>query len=139
MEAITRYLGGLRFESESRGHKVLTDQPVENGGEDAGMTPPELLLASLGTCAGFYAAQYLRVHKLPADDLVVRVQAQKDSQPARLGSFHIDVECRSAEDPRHHEGLIRAVKKCLIHNTLTIPPAIDIAVHSPQLEEAIAG
>jgi putative redox protein len=139
MEAIIRYLGGVRFESESRGHKVLTDQPVENGGEDAGMTPPELLLASLGTCAGFYAAQYLRVHKLPVDGLTVRVQAQKDSQPARLGSFHIEIECPAAEAPKHQEGLLRAAKKCLIHNTLTIPPSIDIAVHAPQIEEAIAG
>jgi putative redox protein len=132
MEAIIRYLGGVCFESESRGHKIVTDQPVENGGEDSGMTPPELLLASLGTCAGFYAAQYLRIHKLPVDDLTIRVQARKDLQPARLGSFRIEVECRAADDSKHHEGLLRAVKKCLIHNTLMIAPAIDIAVHAPK-------
>jgi uncharacterized OsmC-like protein len=30
---------------------------VDTGGFDEGMTPPELLLTSLGSCAGFYAAQ----------------------------------------------------------------------------------
>jgi hypothetical protein len=30
-----------------------SDQPVENGGDDSAMTPPELFLASLGSCAAF--------------------------------------------------------------------------------------
>ena len=136
MNATIRYLGGVRFESESRGHTILSDQPVENGGEDAGMTPPELMLASLGTCAGFYAVQYLRAHKLPADLLVVRVEAGKASQPARLGAFRIEVESPAAADSKHHEGLLRAVKKCLIHNTLTMVPAIDITVQAPALASA---
>jgi putative redox protein len=57
MELKIEYLGGVRFAAETRGHRVVSDQPPENGGEDSGMTPPEFLLASLGTCAGYYAAQ----------------------------------------------------------------------------------
>jgi uncharacterized OsmC-like protein len=33
---------------------------AEDGGFDEGMTPPELMLASLSACAGFYAADYLK-------------------------------------------------------------------------------
>jgi uncharacterized OsmC-like protein len=44
------------FEASARGHRVVCDQPPDNGGSDRGMTPPEYLLVSLGTCAGFYAA-----------------------------------------------------------------------------------
>ena len=129
MNAIVRYLDGVRFESESRGHKIVTDQPFENGGDDGGMTPPELLLASLGGCAAFYAAQYLRIHKLSVEGLIVRVGAEKAAQPARIGSFRIEVDSPAATDPKVHEGLLRAAKKCLIHNTLMIPPAIDIVVN----------
>jgi uncharacterized OsmC-like protein len=136
MNAIIRYLDGVRFESESRGHKVLSDQPVENGGEDTGMTPPEFLLASLGTCAAYYAAQYLRIHKLPVEGLTVRVAAEKATQPARMGSFRIEVESPAADDARHIEGLARAAKKCLIHNTLVVPPSIDIAVRTPDPVQA---
>src|SRR5450756_1827543 len=93
MEVTVEHLGAVQFEIKARQHTISCDQPAENGGYDSGMTPPELLLASLGTCAGFYAAQYLRIHKLPVDDLTIRVQARKDLQPARLGSFRIEVEC----------------------------------------------
>jgi len=58
MEAIIRYQGHSKFEATARGHRVVCDQPLENEGSDKGMTPPEFLLVSLGTCAGYYAAQY---------------------------------------------------------------------------------
>jgi uncharacterized OsmC-like protein len=41
------------------------------------MTPPEYLLVSLGTCAGFYAAQYLKARSLAHQDLEVKVSAEK--------------------------------------------------------------
>ena len=88
---IARYAGGVKFEVAARGHRVVCDQPVENGGADEGMSPPEFLLASLATCGGYYAAQYLKARGLSTDGLQVRVTAQKAPQPARLGSFQIEV------------------------------------------------
>ena len=64
MEVTIKHLERVKFSIQSRSHTILCDQPVENGGEDSGMTPPELLLASLGSCAAFYAVQYLKSRKL---------------------------------------------------------------------------
>jgi len=75
MEVTAQFLEDFKFEVAARGHRVICDQPVENGGADAGMTPPEFLLASLATCAAYHAAQYLKTRQLPAQDLKVRVQA----------------------------------------------------------------
>jgi uncharacterized OsmC-like protein len=130
MEVIASYAGGVKFEVAARGHRVTCDQPAGNGGADSGMTPPEFLLASLATCAGFYAAQYLKTRKLPADGLRVSVTAEKALQPARLASFHIEVHIPEL-DSAHEAGLLRAVKACLIHNTLAAPPAIEIAIAAP--------
>jgi putative redox protein len=124
MEAIIRYTDGVKFEVESRGHRVVCDQPLNNGGADAGMSPPEFLLASLGTCAGFYAIQYLKTRSLPLEGLKVRVIAEKAMQPARLSSFRIEIAAGGLE-PRHQEGVLRAVKACLVHNTLLQPPRIE--------------
>ena len=127
MEIIAEYTGNARFDVAARGHRVVCDQPPENGGADAGMTPPEFLLASLATCAGFYATQYLNARKLPARGLTVTVTAEKALQPARLDSFRIEVYTPELE-ARHEEGVLRAVKACLIHNTLHGNPAIEIAI-----------
>lgn len=58
MEVTIEHLGAVQFEIKARQHTILSDQPPENFGHDEGMTPPELLLASLGSCAAFYASQY---------------------------------------------------------------------------------
>jgi putative redox protein len=129
IETYVDYLGGLRFEAATRGHHILSDQPVENGGADSGMAPPELLVAALGTCAGYYAAEYLRARSLPAKGLRIHVEAEKDSKPARLNAFRIHIDAPSV-DSRHRDGLRRAVKHCLIHNTLLQPPSIDVVVET---------
>lgn len=129
MEVEILYRGGVRFEAATRGHAIICDQPASNGGEDAGMTPPELLLASLGTCAGFYAAQYLKTRSLPTEPLAVKVIAEKVPQPARVGRFRIEVTA-PALDEQHRAGVLRAVKACLIHNTLLHPPEIELALNA---------
>lgn len=135
MELIVDYIGGTAFKTKIRDHEVICDQPLSNGGQDAGMSPPEFLLASLGTCAGFYATQYLRARSLPADGVRVTVEAQKAAdKPARLGAFQINVIVPGLEDERHKEGVMRAVKSCLIHNTLLHPPAIEVALQTPAHE-----
>ena len=86
-----RYLGAVQFEAESRGHKVFCDQPVASGGFDEGMTPVEYLLAALGTCAGYYAAEYLNANKLGSAGLEITVDADKVKNPGRLDNFRIAV------------------------------------------------
>lgn len=127
-----RHRGQVRFEVDARGHRVLCDQPTASGGTDTGMTPPEFLLAALGTCAGYYAAEYMKACGLPCEGLAVRVEAEKAANPARLASFHIELTTAPIED-KHREGVLRAVKKCLIHNTLLNAPDIGIGVNSARI------
>jgi len=129
MEAIISYTDGVRFEAECRGHRIITDQPPDKNGTDKGMTPPELLLASLGTCAAHYAILYLDTRGLPTENLKVRVVAEGALQPMRLSSFRIEVAVPELE-PRHQEGVLRAVKNCMVHNTLLQAPAIETVLTS---------
>lgn len=130
LQVDARYLGGVRFEVDARGHRAFCDQPLGSGGQDTGMTPPEFLLAALATCAGYYAAEYLKTRGISCQGLGVRVEADKATQPARLASFHIEVTSVPL-DARDREGVLKVVKKCLIHNTLLNAPQIDISVNSP--------
>ncbi|HEU5406718.1 MAG TPA: OsmC family protein, partial [Nitrospira sp.] len=118
------YANGVEFGVHARQHSLVCDQPIENGGSDRGLTPPELLLASLGTCAAYYAAEYMRTRRLDPSELQVRITAEKLLNPARLGNFQIVVTAPGCNDERHREGILRAAKNCLIHNTLLHSPEI---------------
>jgi len=138
MEVLVEHLGALQFDIMAREHRIECDQPVENGGFDEGVTPPELLLASLGACAGFYAAQYLRKLGLAESGTIVRVTSDKVKDPethgARLDNFRIDVEVPCALTTEQHAGVEDAVHHCLIHNTLLHPPKITLDVTSAALQ-----
>lgn len=133
MEIRVEHLGALQFEIKARQHSIVTDQPLENGGFDEGMTPPELLLASLGSCAAFYAAQYLNKHKLASQGTIVRVTAEKAKDPARLDNFRIALEIPVELSATDIEGIEQSVHHCLIHNTLLHPPKISIEIKAAEL------
>lgn len=94
------------------------------------MTPPEFLLAALGTCVGYYAAQYLKTRNLSTEGLEVRVVAEKELKPARLARFRIEVSAPGM-DAGHEAGMRRAVDACLIKNTLANPPAVETVINIP--------
>jgi putative redox protein len=130
MEVRVEHLGAFQFEIKAREHTIVCDQPRENGGFDEGMTPPELLLASLGSCAAYYAAEYLHRHKLATEGTRVHVVAQKEKNPARVDNFWIELELPVELSEEHLKGVEDAVHRCLIHNTLLHSPKIEIVVRS---------
>ena len=131
MEVIINHLGAVQFEITARQHSIPCDQPLDNGGFDEGMTPPELFLASLGSCAAFYAAQYLRKYHLATQGTRVRITADKVKDPVpRLNNFRIEVETPVDLTDQHRAGVERAVHHCLIHNTLLHPPRIAIEINA---------
>jgi uncharacterized OsmC-like protein len=133
MEVKITHLDRAKFAIQSRSHTILCDQPTENGGEDCGMTPPELLLASLGSCAAFHAVQYLKTRNLAETGVEVTVTAEKLKQPARVGNFRVHVACLISLTEEQTEGLMRSVHHCLVHDTLLMPPEIAIELTTSEM------
>src|SRR5499427_5768724 len=131
MEVSVEHLGAVQFEIRARQHTIVSDQPAASGGFDEGMTPPELMLASLGSCAGYYAAQYLRKKGLATEGTRVRVTAGKAPSPARLDDFKIEVSLPTFVGGEHRKGVEEAVRHCLIHNTLLRPPRMTMNIEDP--------
>lgn len=129
MEVTVEHLGSVQFHIRARNHSVISDQAVNDGGFDEGMTPPELLLASLGSCAGFYAAQYLRKNKLATEGTRVRVTCETVKDPlARMTNFVIEVDAPVELNAEQRKGVQEAVEHCVVHNTLLKPPKIELKV-----------
>ena len=67
---------------------MISDQPAESNGYDEGMTPPELMLASLGSCAAYYAVDYLKRNQRCSGGLPGSgSRADKVKGPFRLDNF----------------------------------------------------
>ena len=119
---------GDRMAIRIRGHDLVADQPISEGGDDAGPTPTELFVAGLAACVGFYAERFLRRHGPDAGLTVTCDFAMSTDRPSRVVSvdLRIDVPWALRDDLR--EALHRAVDHCTVHNSLRTPPAVRIEI-----------
>lgn len=117
---------GDRFVITVRGHHITLDQPVSDGGTDAGPTPTELLVASLASCVAFYGQRFLLRHQITGD-VSVDVQWGMASSPSRVSSVAISVE--APDLPIQLESrFLKVIEHCTVHNTLSLPPKVVIAL-----------
>jgi uncharacterized OsmC-like protein len=119
------YLGGETYAAAARGHVVLTDQPAP-AGEDAAMTPVELLVASLSSCVAFYAGRYLSRHRLNRDGLQVATEFELADDPARVRKVKQKLHLPGGLPPGRTAGLLAVASHCTVHNTLRQAPNIAI-------------
>jgi len=125
-----KYMSGAAFNIECRGHSVVTDQPVSNGGEDSGMTPPEFFAGSMAGCIGFYVAKYCQQVGIATDGLRVDCDwAVHEESPRRIGEITIDVVLPALPEKRRR-AIERVASSCLIHATLHTTPEIRINLNA---------
>jgi putative redox protein len=123
-EITASWEGGYRCRVPIRDFEVLVDEPVESGGTDAGPTPTELLLASLGACFAMAVAHAVRKRGQELADVSVRVYGEY--QGPRFA--RITVEARSSQPELVRSVLDRAIRSCYVSNTMTGEPEIEYRV-----------
>ena len=132
MEIVSvRYEEGDRLSVSIRGHRLLVDQPVSDGGEDSGPTPTELFVAGLAACVGFYAERFLRRHELPTEGLEVECGfAFASDRPARVDRVELRVLLPAGFPEDRRPALQAVVEHCTVHNSITHAPSIAISLRS---------
>lgn len=86
----TKWIGGLGFEAQVRGHKFIMDAKSEVGGKDQGPTPKEFLLASICGCSGMDVASILTKMRLKVDSCEVLAQTETTAgHPSIFATVHL--------------------------------------------------
>jgi putative redox protein len=109
--------GTFKHEVEIREHELLADEPEENGGEDAGPSPQELLAASLASGTAITMEMYADRKGWDLGDLEVNV----NYEPAQRGSptkFQMEVRMPKELPEEQREKLMQIAAKCPVHRTL---------------------
>jgi ribosomal protein S12 methylthiotransferase accessory factor len=120
--------GGVSVDAVVHGHRIHTDQPVAAGGTDEGPAPFDLFLASIATCAGFYALRFCQERKLPTEGLLLTLTPERDAEK-RLATIRLDVTLPAGFPEKYRDALRRAVDHCAVKRALVDPPAFDLRVH----------
>ncbi|MCF6238065.1 MAG: OsmC family protein, partial [Candidatus Marinimicrobia bacterium] len=81
--------GGVQINAQYDNFVIATDQPEKNGGQNSAPSPFDLLLASLGTCAGFYALRFCQERKLTTTGMRLQLSNQRNAETNRLEQVKI--------------------------------------------------
>lgn len=113
---------------------LITDEPVEAGGEDGGPDPYTLLLGALGSCISMTTTLYARSKGWPLERVIVRLRQQRihaadcvECAKETEGYVHRIQRSVAFEGNLSEEQLTRLQEiahKCPVHKTLTSPIVI---------------
>jgi putative redox protein len=126
MNLTVTYRGGVRFDVACRKHTLVTDQPVEDGVGDARMSPVELFVGSLSSCVAYIVGRYCARHQIPCDGFTVDVEWSSAEQPHRVGAAEINLNLLVDLTPEEREKLLKVAHGCMVHQSLVVPPKVEI-------------
>src|SRR4030095_12272575 len=116
------------------GETLITDEPVEGGGEGAGPDPYSLILGALGSCISMTVTLYARRKQWPLESVTVRLRQNrihakdcKECSAETEGYVHrieLSVSFQGNLSDEQHERLKEIAHKCPVHKTLTSPIVI---------------
>ena len=107
----------LKHHVEIGNHRLTADEPPDQGGDDAGPNPQELLAASLASCSAITMEMYAHRKGWDIGDVIVDV----DYEPAQRGSptkFTMAVKLPKELPEDQRAKLLQIVAKCPVHRTL---------------------
>lgn len=70
--------GGLQVEANSRGFKILFDEPEDMGGTNTAMNPVEALLCTLGACQSLVASAFAAAHDITFEEFHIDLEGDLD-------------------------------------------------------------
>jgi putative redox protein len=122
------------------GHSLVTDEPLEDGGDDLGPSAYELLLSALGSCMSTTMVMYARRKEWALREVSVTVSHERipasqcsDCTPEEVAAagpggtinlIRTDVAVGGDLTPEQTARLLEIGNRCPVHRTLETPPKI---------------
>ncbi|MEE8317652.1 MAG: OsmC family protein [Candidatus Omnitrophota bacterium] len=94
------------------------------------ISPPSVLLASVGSCMGVYIRKYAQGAGLDLKDFDIKVEADFVKEPqVHFKDINVSIDLKGLDlDERRKKALLGFIKNCPVHNTLKSNPDINIKI-----------
>lgn len=122
--------GAGRFQQEiliGERHRLIADEPVAVGGDDAGPAPFDFLMASLGACTSMTVRMYAERKEWPLRKVQValRFDRTEGDDGRRVDRIERLIILEGDLSPEQRQRLLEIANKCPTHRVLQEPLRID--------------
>jgi len=131
MENVTTYLkSGMLFESQMGDHRLLIEGPESWGGKNSAPMPPQIFMASIGSCVGVLVAHFCDTHQLDPTDMSIDVTYDSAEHPTRFINIKVAVHLPNAkcDDECTRKAIQSVAEHCPVHETITLLEGIEFTI-----------
>lgn len=123
------WIQGRAWRASTRGLEVIGDSRKEDGGENRGMTPVELMVASMGLCTGIDLSYWCERHGIDLSQVRINLTWENaPDKPSRVAVIRMQVTLPRPLTEDERTTLTRIVSSCKVHNTLERGAEIPVTV-----------
>jgi putative redox protein len=126
-QVVTQTEDEFRTEIRAGRHALVADEPESVGGQDAGPTPYDYLLAGLGSCTGMTLRMYADRKDWPLEDATVHLTHEKmhaedcdhcETTEGKIDHIRREIELEGDLTAEQRQRLLEIANKCPVHRTL---------------------
>jgi putative redox protein len=116
-------IGEKNYKTEifARQHTIIGDEPLSIGGEDLGMVPFELLLASLGECTAITLRMYASRKGWAIGNISVKLTLKEISTEDKTSYITRALNFEGDLTEEQKNRLLQIANACPVHKLLTNP------------------
>ncbi len=121
-------VGPTLFCADVEGLKLFADAPGAYGGNEAAMTPPQALVATLANCVGLVVAITCKNKGIAYEGMSVAATATMDPASHCLGDFKVEVSIPGEVTDEVRRTVEAAQEMCVIGNTMCAVNTVDVSL-----------
>lgn len=126
MEIVIDLSGKARVDAHIGPYTIITDQPVQGGGEGSAPTPFAMFLSTVGTCAGVYVSGFCRQRGLPTENIHIIERVHSNPMTGMVDQIELDIQLPPDFPEKYKDAVIRAADQCAVKKHFEVPPAIQV-------------
>jgi putative redox protein len=123
--AIARRRTGYVHDVEVGGHKLVMDEPTDEGGTDEGPSPTRVAAAALAACTAITVEMYAGRKGWELGE--VEVEVEMEGSHAGERSFDVLLRIPEPLDPEQQERLLVIAGKCPVHRMLDRETDVEVS------------
>jgi ribosomal protein S12 methylthiotransferase accessory factor len=118
--------GGVVVEAQFEGTTIRTDQPEKHGGGGTAPAPFELFLASIGTCAGYYALRFCQERQIATEGLGISMRWERNPVTKLVATIRIEMRLPPGFPEKYRTAIVRAADQCAVKKHLAEAPSVEV-------------
>jgi putative redox protein len=125
MEIQVTFDGKKKVNAHVGNHIVKTDQPAYGGGEDTAVSPYELFLASMATCAGIFVKGFCDNRGISSEGITL-TQSHEFDEKGFATKIDIIVNLPKDFPEKYIDSVVHVANLCKVKQQLSSPPEMSV-------------